>query len=183
MNVGLVRASKSDESTLKNLLHLYIHDFSEFLGMKPSEEGWFSYPALPLYWSESGRAAFLLRSEGSLVGFALVSQGSMVSGDPAVFDLAEFFVVRGVRRRGVGQAAAHDLFRLYPGKWEVRVAEFNVPAQQFWRNVVDQYAEGQFQSEEWTRDDGSRWNVLRFTSAGTAGGGAHGDWHIAGADS
>ena len=174
MSIGLVRASRSDESTLKNLLHLYIHDFSEFLGMKPSEEGWFSYPALPLYWSESGRAAFLIRSEGSLVGFALVSQGSMISGDPTVFDLAEFFVVRGVRRRGVGQAAAHDLFRSFPGKWEVRVAELNVPAKQFWRNVIEQYAGALFQTEEWTRDDGSRWNVLRFTSAGTDGGGAHG---------
>jgi len=173
VNVGLVRAARSDESTLKNLLHLYIHDFSEFLGMKPSEEGWFSYPALPLYWSESGRAAFLIRSEGSLVGFALVSQGSMVSGDSTVFDLAEFFVVRGVRRRGVGRAAAHDLFRSFPGKWEVRVAAFNVPAMKFWRNVIEQYAGGLFQIEEWTRDDGSRWNVLRFTSAATVGGGAH----------
>jgi predicted acetyltransferase len=174
MNVDLVRASKSDESTLKNLLHLYIHDFSEFLGMKPSEEGWFSYPALPLYWSESGRTAFFVRSEGSLVGFALVSQGSMVSGDPTVFDLAEFFVVRGVRRRGVGQAAAHKLFHSLPGKWEVRVAEFNFPAHQFWRHAIEQYAGGQFQFENWTRDDGSRWNVFRFTSAGRAGGGAHG---------
>jgi len=25
-----------------------IHDCSEFLGLKPSEVGWFSYPALPL---------------------------------------------------------------------------------------------------------------------------------------
>jgi predicted acetyltransferase len=116
--VALVPASKSDESTIKNLLHLYVHDFSEFLGLKPSEEGWFSYPALPLYWSEAGRSAFLIRSGGSLVGFALVSQGSVVSGDPTVRDLAEFFVVRGVRRRGVGQAAAHCLFRSMPGKWE-----------------------------------------------------------------
>jgi predicted acetyltransferase len=173
-NVSLVRASKSDEGTLGNLLHLYVHDFSEFLGMKPSEEGWFSYPALPLYWSEPNRAAFLIWSEGSLVGFALVSQGSAVSGDPAVFDLAEFFVVRGVRRRGVGQAAAHDLFRSMPGAWEVRVAEFNLPAQQFWRTVIEQYSGGRCKVEAWNRDDGSRWNVMRFTSSGATDGGASG---------
>jgi GNAT superfamily N-acetyltransferase len=101
VNVSLVRASKSDEGKLGNLLHLYVHDFSEFLGMKPSEEGRFSYPALPRYLSEPNRAAFVIRCEGDLVGFAFVSQGSVVSGDPAVFDLAEFFVVRGVRRRGL----------------------------------------------------------------------------------
>ena len=168
-NVALVRASKSDKDTLENLLHLYIHDFSEFLGMKPSEEGWFSYPALPLYWSEPGRDAFFVRSAGSLVGFALVAQGSVVSGDPKVFDLAEFFIVRGVRRRGVGQAVARDLFRSIPGMWEVRVAEFNTPARQFWRHVIEQYAGSQFEIEAWTRDDGSSWDVFRFKSSGMAG--------------
>ena len=164
MNIALVRAAKSDERTLANLLHLYVHDFSEFLGMKPSKEGWFSYPALPLYWSEAGRTAYLIRLEGSLVGFALVSKRSVVSGDPTVSDLAEFFVVRGVRRRGVGKAAAHELFRSFPGKWEVRVAEFNRAAQSFWRKVIEQYVQGRFQSEPWARDDGSRWNVFRFES-------------------
>ena len=169
VNVVLVRAAKSDDRTLANLLHLYVHDFSELLGMKPSEEGWFSYPALPLYWSEAGRAAYLVRSEGSLVGFALVSKGSMVSSDPTVFDLAEFFVVRGVRRRGVGKAAAHQLFRSFPGKWEVRVAEFNLAAQNFWRRVIEQYVDGRFQSESLTRADGSRWNVFRFESSVASG--------------
>jgi len=169
LNVSLVRAAKSDDSTLRNLLHLYVHDFSEFLGLKPSDEGWFSYPSLPLYWSEPGRAAYLVRSEGSLVGFALVAKGSLVSDDPAVLDVAEFFVVRGVRRRGVGQAAAHQLFRSSPGKWEVRVAEFNVAAQHFWKSVIEMYVERRFQIEPWTRDDGSRWNVFRFESSGATG--------------
>ena len=174
MNVSLVPALKTAECTLKNLLNLYIHDFSEFLGITPSEDGSFSYPALPLYWSEPGRAAYFVRSGVSLVGFALVSRGSMVSGDPAVFDLAEFFVVRGVRRRGVGRAAAHDLFRSMPGKWEVRVAVFNIPAQQFWKSVIEEYCASRYTTEAWTREDGSKWNVMRFTSSGAIGGPPHG---------
>jgi predicted acetyltransferase len=174
VNVSIVRALKSDEYTLKNLLNLYIHDFSEFLGLTPSEDGSFSYPALSLYWTESGRTAYLVRSGVSLLGFALVSRGSMVSGDPAVFDLGEFFVVRGVRRRGVGRAAAHDLFRSIPGKWEVRVAEFNIPAQQFWKSVIEKYCASQCKTEVWTREDGSKWNVMRFTSSGAIGGALHG---------
>ena len=166
LNVALVRASKNDESILKNLLHLYVHDFSEFLGIRPSEEGWFSYPALSLYWSDTSRHAFLVRSGGGLVGFALVSQGSVVTSDPAVFDVDQFFVVRGVRRRGIGEAAAQELFRLFPGKWEVRVAGFNLAAQGFWLKVIEQFSGGQFKSEHWTRDDGSNWIVLRFMSAG-----------------
>jgi len=167
MTVALVRASEADRSVLENLLHLYVHDFSEFLGMTPSEEGRFEYPALPLYWNETGRTAYLIRSENRLAGFALASQGSRISGDPAVLDLAEFFVVRGVRHRGVGRAAARELFRAIPGVWEVRVNEVNAPAQHFWRRVVEQYTEGQFQYDAWERGDGSRWNVFRFTSSDT----------------
>ena len=174
LNVGLFQAAKSDENTLRNLLQLYIHDFSEFLGMRPSEEGWFSYPSLPLYWSEPTRVAYLIRAEGSLVGFALVSRGSVVSGDPAVLDLAEFFVIRGVRRRGVGAAAARQLFRSFPGRWEVRVGDFNAPAQKFWKNAIERYVRERFQIEPWTRDDGSPWKVFRFESSGAMGGGADG---------
>jgi predicted acetyltransferase len=174
VNVSLVRALKSDECTLKNLLHLYIHDFSEFLGLTPSEDGSFSYPALPLYWSESDRTAYFIRTGAGLVGFALVSRGSMVSGDRTVFDLAEFFVVRGVRRRGVGQAAAHNLFRSMPGKWEVRVAEFNIPAQQFWKRVIEKCCASPYKIEAWTREDGSKWSVMCFTSSGAIGGALHG---------
>ena len=166
LNVTLVRASKNDESILKNLLHLYVHDFSEYLGIRPSEEGWFSYPALPLYWSDTSRHAFLVRSGGGPVGFALVSQGSVVTSDPAVFDVDQFFVVRGVRRQGIGEAAARELFRLFPGEWEVRVAGFNLAAQGFWLKVIEQFSGGLFKSEPWARDDGSKWNVFRFTSAG-----------------
>jgi predicted acetyltransferase len=92
----------------------------------------------------------------------------VVTGDVAVFDVAEFFVVRGVRRRGIGRAAACELFRSFPGRWEVRVAEFNVTAQRFWRSVIEQFAGGLLQTDAWTRDDGSRWTVFRFASAGTS---------------
>ena len=82
-------------------------DSAEFLELTPSDEGWFSYPELPLYWPESG---------------------------------------------------------WLPGQWEVRVAEFNVPALRFWQNVIEHYAGNQFKVEPWTRDDGARWNVFRFRS-------------------
>ena len=168
MNVALVRASDSDQITLANLLQLYVHDFSEFLGTTPSEQGQFSYPRLSLYWRDTGRAAFLIRAADKLAGFALTSTGSLVTGNPEVSDLAEFFVVRGVRRRGVGRAAAHSLFRTVPGVWEVRVNESNRPAQHFWWRVIEQYAGGEFEVESWTRDDGSEWRVFRFSSSATS---------------
>lgn len=78
MTVTLVRAPETCRGVLENLMHLHIHDFSGFLGMTPPEQGRFEYPALPLYWNETGHAAYFIRSGSSLAGFALVSQGSRI---------------------------------------------------------------------------------------------------------
>jgi predicted acetyltransferase len=168
MKVELIRATERDHGTLANLLHLHVHDFSEFLGLTPSEEGRFTYPMLPLYWQDASRSAFLIRAGDRLVGLALVVRGSLVSGDPDVWDVAEFFVVRGVRRRGVGRAAAQQLFRMLNGFWEVRVLDVNTPARQFWQTVIAGYSAGSFTLEPWQRADGSAWHVFRFVSSGAS---------------
>jgi predicted acetyltransferase len=170
MKLELVRALESDQPKLENLLELYVHDFSELLGLTPGEDGRFSYPKLPLYWREDGRAPFLVRADERLVGFALVSRGSQVSGDPDVWDVAEFFVVRGVRRRGVGLAAAEALFATRAGTWEVRVLDLNASARRFWQHALERLTQGSYSVEPWTRDDGTAWHVFRFTSGNVARG-------------
>src|SRR5271170_6730931 len=109
--VELLEATSEHEPILANLLELYMHDFSEFLDLDIGEDGRFGYPSLPLYWSESGRHPFLIRADGKPAGFALVKNVPGVSGSGAVWDMAEFFVLRGYRRRGVGKLAAHELWR------------------------------------------------------------------------
>lgn len=51
-------------------------------------------------------------------------------------DVAEFFVLRGERRRKVGARAANALLSAFPGCWEIRVRQANVPARAFWSRVV-----------------------------------------------
>lgn len=170
VTVTLVPAMPADVGTLEHLLHLYVHDFSEFIGLLPSDDGRYSYPALPLYWLEPGRSAYLLRTGNGLVGFALISRGSQVSGDPTIVDVAEFFVVRGARLCGVGRGAAIQLFDSIRGVWEVRVREVNTIALRFWQSVILRYTSGNFESREWSRNDGSRWTVFRFdNNFGNAG--------------
>jgi predicted acetyltransferase len=170
MDITLIRASESDQVTLNNLLHLYVHDFSEFVGVVPTEQGWFSYPHLPLYWQNPDRTPFLIRAGGDLAGFALTSRGSLISGDREVFDLAEFFVVRGLRRRGVGKAAASAIFSELPGPWEVRVIGSNRPAQGFWQSAIGQYTSGLFTIDPWVSERGADGHVFRFTSRGPQDG-------------
>ena len=59
--------------------------------------------------------------------------------------MAEFFVLRKFRRRGIGRLAAHQLFARYPGLWRVYQEAGNLPAQSFWREVVSRYTHNQFE--------------------------------------
>src|SRR5882672_3536388 len=131
-HIEVIPAAAEQEPILANLLELYAHDFSEFLDLELGADGRFGYKRLALYWSEPGRQPFLVRIDGKLAGLVLVKNGSDVSGNTTVWDMAEFFVIRGYRRRGIGTQIAHEVWKRFPGAWEVRVMESNIPAYHFW---------------------------------------------------
>ena len=166
MRIELVAATPGDRERLENLLELYLHDFSEFFGNAPQENGRYGYAHLDAYWSEPGRYPFLIRADGQLGGFALVSRASQVSGDATVFDMSEFFVVRGLRRRAVGAAAAVQVFSSFAGTWEVRVMDRNTGAQIFWERTVSAFTSGRFESSTWRSPRGTNFRVFRFVSPG-----------------
>ena len=88
----------------------------------------------------------LLLVAGSAAGFALVSRPlvAATSGDAPEFRMAEFFIRRGYRRRGVGQAAAALIFSRFAGRWEIVEASANVNAVAFWRRTVMAYTRGRY---------------------------------------
>ncbi len=163
--IEVISATQDQEPILDNLLELYVHDFSEFHDLEIGEDGRFGYKHLPLYWSEEGRKPFLVWVEGKLAGFALVKQGAEISGNAGIWDMAEFFILRGHRRRGVGVAVAHEVWRRIPGRWEVRVMESNQGACGFWERAVAEFAGLKIESSR-VEKNGVQWRVFWFESAG-----------------
>jgi predicted acetyltransferase len=163
-DVSLTPAGAADASLLANLLELYIHDLSAvFPNVRLGPDGRFGYPKLPLYWSEPERRfPFLIHADGELAGFALATRGSPFSDDPAVLDVAEFFVLRRHRRAGVGQRAACLLWQTLPGAWIVRVSEGNTGALDFWRRTVGEFAPDAVESVR--PGEPRAWRTLAFTS-------------------
>jgi predicted acetyltransferase len=127
--VEVVAAEIADKSVLRNLLELYLHDFSEMTASDVDEHGLFGYDRLDNYWTEPDRRPFLIRADGRLAGFALVRSG-------APHDMAEFFVMRRHRRGGVGLLAARAVFAMFPGEWQVREMAANAAATAFWRRAI-----------------------------------------------
>jgi predicted acetyltransferase len=148
---------------LANLLELYAHDFSEFYSLKIGVDGRFGYRSLPLYWSEPNRHPFLVRIDGQLAGLTLVKKGSEISGNQAVWDMAEFFVLRGCRRRGIGTLAAQQVWRRFPGLWEVRVMQSNHLAILFWETAISHFIGEAIQPVR-VEKDGQYWQLFSFES-------------------
>ena len=161
--IEILAAKREDEPVLANLLELYVYEFSELLDMAVGEDGRFGYPRLSLYWSEADRYPLLVRVDGKLGGFALVRRGPGVTGDGTVWDVAEFFVLRAYRRRGVGTRVAHEVWSRFPGQWEVRVMEENTAGLRFWKDAVARF-HGEAVSPVRVETDGRRWQVFSFES-------------------
>ncbi len=159
--VEVLLASREQAPILAQLLELYIHDFSELLDIDVGEDGRFGYPRLASYWSEPDSHPFLIRVTGKLAGFVLIRRDCSAANP--VWDVAEFFVLRAYRRQGIGCEIAHQLWRRFPGDWQVRVLESNAAALQFWSRAVSTFLKHPIEPVR-VHKDGQRWQYFPFRS-------------------
>jgi predicted acetyltransferase len=139
LSLEITSATSEEQPVLSNLYQLYIHDFTDFVEQPLGSGGRFDYDPLPQYWTEAQRFPLMFRVNGKLAGFALVKRGSDFSKSPEVWDMADFFVVRGLRRKGIGLSATQSIWALFPGVWEIRVIPTNIPARDFWTKAISRY--------------------------------------------
>lgn len=135
MAVTLHRATDADLPVVLNLVPLYLHDMSEHTGWPCNADGTFTgCDRMASYWQEPGKHAFVLKNDKELAGFAMVRGNH---DEPDIdFSIAEFFVLRKFRRRGVGQYVAAALFDQFRGRWMVEVFMANTVAIEFWGHAT-----------------------------------------------
>ncbi|GHH65918.1 GNAT family N-acetyltransferase [Promicromonospora soli] len=138
----------ADRLLLERLWLLFRHDMSEVSGSLPDPSGQFRRERLDAAFTDPGWRGVVAHLEpadgapASPVGFALVRG---LDGPTRV--LSSFFVVRGVRRMGIGRDLAAHVLASLPGRWEIAFQDANPPAVQFWRAVATD-AVGQAWTEE-----------------------------------
>ncbi len=151
-NVQIIPADAGKRELMRGLMNLYLYDFSEFTGEEVNQRGGYEDGYLPRYWIEPNRYPFLILVNGKPAGFVLVRDQTGPGEGQVTHHIAEFFVMRKYRRRGVGQRAAWAVFDRFPGRWFVSEMEENRPAQVFWRKTIGEYTRGNYQEvrvEEW----------------------------------
>ena len=139
--ISVRSASGSERPLIESLSQFYIYDFSEIeppgsANLEFSAQGGYSpLPDLNLYWRNEGFHPLLIRVGEWLVGFALINTRSH-HRESIEHNMAEFFVARKHRRRGVATEAVRQILARYPGDWEVAVAERNLAAKTFWPRAI-----------------------------------------------
>lgn len=142
MNIEVAPALLDDKPLLQCLMEFYQYDFSEYEDSDLDSHGTYGYAWLDQYWREAGRFPFLVRVDGKLAGFVLVNQFTYLS--KSEWSIAEFFIMRKYRRRGIGKLVAFFIFNKFQGVWEVHQMENNIPSQHFWRKIISEYTRGQY---------------------------------------
>lgn len=164
MIIEIHGAQPEDEPILRHLMQLYLYDLSEFEGTDVDEHGSFGYDWLGHYWIEAGRHPFIVRVGRRIAGFALVRELEKGSGErEPLHAIAELFILRRFRRRGVGRVVARRMFDMFPGRWTVREREANGPGRAFWHSVIAEYTCGRYE-EQRERSDGFSGVLQQFHS-------------------
>lgn len=144
MDVRLEPILIEQKSVFVQMMELYSYDFSEFSDDDINDYGYFGYPRIDDYWNEAGRYPFFIRVDGKLAGLVLIRSCCEYTFLPDPHSIAEFFVMKKYRRRGVGRTAAEMVFDRFPGCWEVSQWGNNLPARRFWKQVIHAYTGGEY---------------------------------------
>ena len=142
MNVSIVSIKIEEKKTLANLLELYFQELSTFKALEVDEYGKFGYKYLDLYWQEKERLPFFIKVDGNISGFILINEHSDIT--PGAKVIAEFYVLKNYQRQGIGKQAAFKIFNKFPGEWEIAEMIENIPAQEFWRKIIEEYTAGRY---------------------------------------
>jgi [ribosomal protein S5]-alanine N-acetyltransferase len=140
----LVEAKREEAPVMQAMATYYVYDMSEYVGDEPGwefpETGLYECISFQPYFEDADAHPYFIRVAGELAGFAIVdTRGSQTE---VQFNMAQFFVHRKFKGRGVGADAARQCFARYPGFWEVNVIPQNRGAFAFWRRIIHQLAAG-----------------------------------------
>ncbi len=144
MDIHVESILYEQKSVFIQMLELYLYDFSEFSNADINEYGYFGYKHIDDYWNEEGRYPFFIRVNGKLAGLVLVRSCCEHNHLPNPHNIAEFFVMKKYRQKGVGRMAATMIFDMFHDGWEVSQWINNVPAQNFWGKVIADYTDGKY---------------------------------------
>lgn len=148
VSVRTTASSGPDRRWIETVYRDYLNDLSrEGTGTFPSlgEIGHRATDLLAGWFNDPGTHVITIVNDDQPVGFALVQARQQPAGAGAPSHvMAEFFIARAWRRRGLGQAAVRLILNRFAGHWHIMEDLRNTGAVDFWRRVVREYTQGAY---------------------------------------
>jgi predicted acetyltransferase len=149
VSVRDARGSPRDREWIEGVYRDYLDDLSPlntgvFSTTSLGEIGYSTEDQLARWFGDSSVTPLVIVRGSDPVGFAMVARGTPAK--PGIdYRMAEFFVARTFRRRGVGRSAVELILNRFAGRWEITEYLRNPVAVAFWRRVVAHYTQGRYQ--------------------------------------
>lgn len=148
----VVQVTEDQKSILRQLIELYEYDFSEFNDADVNASGHYGYTYLDHYWTEEKRRAYFVKVDSQYAGFVLVNDYTYNMVDEDARSIAEFFIMRKYRRRGIGKLVASKVFDTFKGTWVVLQHGNNEASQHFWTRTINEYTGGNYSEHDVTTE-------------------------------
>jgi predicted acetyltransferase len=137
MSIEIRTATADDQQPLSRMLELYQHDLSDIWDQDLDAHGLYGYQTDWYFCGRETSKAFVFLVAGKYAGAALVNTHCRLKEN--TWWMAQFFVVKKYRGRGVGELAAQHIFDNIRGKWEVGQIKGNDQGLKFWTKVISRY--------------------------------------------
>lgn len=145
MDFYLEDVNSNDRDILYRLLQYSLFEESANDLNEMNDSAVFEYKYFDRYFTDSDRDAYFIREKGSkkLLGFAMVNTYLQIYNEG--HSIAEYMVIPKYRRNNIGKNVANILFDKYKGNWEVRPSYNSKSAYLFWKNVVGDYTNNDYE--------------------------------------
>ncbi len=130
------RVGAEDRVVLGRLWLMFRHDLSEFQGQLPGPDGGYRNDRLELVLAGDPEwAGYLFYNGDNPIGFCF-----MRALRQPTHVLNSFFIVRPMRRHGLGLRAVKEVLSHHPGPCDVAFQENNPTAVRFWQRVATEFS-------------------------------------------
>ena len=150
ISVRDTRTTRGDRQWIESVYRDYLDDLAPLnTGIFPvlGEIGHREPDQLTRWFGDPGAHMLTILSDQQPAGFAMVTPGGTLKDAAARSDyrMAEFFIARPYRRRGVGRSAVRLVLDRFDGSWEIIEYLRNPAAVSFWRKVIALYTNGNYE--------------------------------------
>ncbi len=143
MEYFLEKVDETKKDILYRLLQFSLYDGSQYIDNELNDDCLYDYKWFNNYFTDDNRDAFFIKDNDNYIGFVMVNENLKFNKSGKC--IAEFLVIPRYRRCHIGKRVAYDIFNMYDGLWEVQPMENNPVAYAFWKNIINEYTNGNYE--------------------------------------